>query len=158
MKKLLVLLLVFINLFLCSCSKESKFGVQQFVERMNNTFETDYTTSEFLQSEKNDDNLLFLTQNNEMICLLLDDENDIKGISLLITAEGNIENSKKLYCQMCSIFTGNNYEAQYEIFNEADFLNEDIKFADGNSIITVGRYKYTIVSNSYAITFFCDKI
>jgi hypothetical protein len=156
MKKLLVLLLVFINLFLCSCSKESKFGVQQFVERMNNTFETDYTTSEFLQSEKNDDNLLFLTQNNEMICLLLDDENDIKGISLLITAEGNIENSKKLYCQMCSIFTGNNYEAQYEIFNEADFLNEDIKFADGNSIITVGRYKYTIVSNSYAITFFCD--
>jgi hypothetical protein len=91
-----------------------------------------------------------------MICLLLDDENDIKGISLLITAEGNIENSKKLYCQMCSIFTGNNYEAQYEIFNEADFLNEDIKFADGNSIITVGRYKYTIVSNSYAITFFCD--
>ena len=156
MKKLLVLLLVFINLFLCSCSKESKFGVQQFVERMNNTFETDYTTSEFMQSEKNDDNLLFLTRNNEMLCLLLDDENDIKEISLLITAECDIEESKKLYCQMCSIFTGNDYNAQYEIFNEADFLNKDIKFADGNSIITVGRYKYTIVSNSYAITFFCD--
>ena len=158
MKKLLVLLLVFISVFLCSCSKESKFGVQQFVERMNNTFETDYTTSEFMQSEKNDDNLLFLTRNNEMLCLLLDDENDIKGISLLITAECDIENSKKLYCQMCSIFTGNDYETQYEIFNEADFLNKDIKFADGNSIITVGRYKYTIVSNNYAITFFCDKI
>ncbi len=158
MKKLLAVLIVFITIFLCSCSKESKFGVQQFVERMNENYDTDYQTSEFLLSEKDDENFLFLTRKNNMITLLLDDDNNIKGISLLVTADENIENAKKTYCQMCSIFTGNDYNNQIKIFNDADFLSEEIKFADGNSIITVGRYKYTIVCNSYTITFFCDKI
>ena len=58
---------------------------------------------------------------------------------------------------MCSILTGNNYENQLKIFNDSEFFSDKIKFADGNSVITVGRYKYTIVSNDYAITFFCDK-
>ncbi len=158
MKKLLSVLMIFITLFLCSCSKESKFGVQQFVERINETYMTDYTTSEFMLSEKNGDNFLFLTREYNIMTLILDKENNIKGVSLLITADSNIENGKKLYCQMCSVFTGNDYENQLKIFNDSDFLNKDIKFADGNSVITVGRYKYTMVSNSYAITFFCDKI
>lgn len=158
MKKLLAVLIVFITIFLCSCSKESKFGVQQFVERMNENYDTDYQTSEFLLSEKDDENFLFLTRKNNMVTLLLDDDNNIKGISLLVTADENIENAKKTYCQMCSIFTGNDYNNQIKIFNDADFLSEEIKFADGNSIITVGRYKYTIVCNDYSITFFCDKI
>ena len=158
MKKLLAILMVFITLLLCSCSKESKFGVQQFVERMNEAFETDYSTNEFMLSEKNDENILFLTRESNMITLILDKDNNINGISLLITADGNIENSKKLYCQMCSILTGNNYENQLKIFNDSEFFSDKIKFADGNSVITVGRYKYTIVSNDYSITFFCDKI
>lgn len=158
MKKLLAILMVFITLLLCSCSKESKFGVQQFVERMNKAFETDYNTNEFMLSEKNDENILFLTRESNMITLMLDKDNNINGISLLITADGNIENSKKLYCQMCSILTGNNYENQLKIFSDSEFFSDKIKFADGNSVITVGRYKYTIVSNDYSITFFCDKI
>ena len=141
MKKLLAIFIVFITVFLCSCSKESKFGVQQFVERMNEAFATDYTTSEFMLSEKNDENFLFLTRESNMIALLLDNENNIKGISLLITADSNIENSKKLYCQMCSILTGNDFENQLKIFNESKFFSDSIKFADGNSVITVGRYK-----------------
>ncbi len=158
MKKLLAILMVFITLLLCSCSKESKFGVQQFVERMNKAFETDYNTNEFMLSEKNDENILFLTRESDMITLMLDKDNNINGISLLITADSNIENSKKLYCQMCSILTGNNYENQLKIFSDSEFFSDKIKFADGNSVITVGRYKYTIVSNDYSITFFCDKI
>ncbi len=158
MKKLLAILMVFITVFLCSCSKESKFGVQQFVERINENFDTDYMTSEFLLSKKNDGNFLFLTRESNMITLLLDEDNNIKGLSLLITAEGNIENAKIAYCQMCSIFTGKDYEEQMKIFDNCDFLAEDINFVDGNSIITVDRYKYTIVCNDYSITFFCDKI
>ncbi len=158
MKKLLAVLMTFITILLCSCSKESKFGVQQFVERMNENYETDYSTSEFILSKKDDDNFVFLTRENKMINLMLDEDNNIKGISLLITSDGDIAETKDIYCQMCSVFTSNAYDAQLKIFNDSDFLNEKIKFADGNSVITVGRYKYTIVSNSYAITFFCDKI
>mgnify|MGYP003289861219 CR=1 FL=1 len=158
LKKNFLCVLCFILLFVCGCSKESKFGVQQFVERMNDNFGTEYLTNEFMLSERNDDNFLFTTRENNMITLLLDENNNIKGLSLLITADDDIENAKALYCQMCSVITGNDYESQLKIFNDSQFFSEKIKFADSNSLITVGRYKYTIVSNDYAITFFCDKI
>ncbi len=158
MKKVLAFLMIIITVFLCGCSKESKFGVQQFTERMNEDFETDYATSEFMLSEKDNERFLFMTRENSMVGLMLDDDNNIKGISLLITADSNIEKSIVTYCQMCSVLTGNDYESQKKIFNESDFLSDNIKFADGNSLITVGRYKYTVVCNEYAITMFCEKI
>ena len=133
MKKLLAFFMVFIIIFLCSCSKESKFGVQQFVVRMNDNFGTDYLTKEFMLSERDDDNFLFMTRENNMITLLLDENNNINGLSLLITADGDIENAKSLYCQMCSVITGNDYESQLKIFNDSQFFSEEIKFADSNS-------------------------
>ena len=158
MKKLLVFSVTFIIIFMCGCSKESKFGVQQLVERMNTTFETDFRTEEFLLSKDDNGNSLFLTRNGKLILLSLDNDNNIKGISLLITADESIENSQELYCQLCSVFTGNDLEKQKGIFNEAEFFSDKIKFADSNSLITVGRYKYSIICNAYAITFFCDRI
>lgn len=158
MKKLLAILMVFITVLFSACSKESKFGIQQFTERMNKTFETDYKTSDFVLSKREDENVLFLSEENSLISVFIDNNNYIKGVSLLITADGDIENAKNTYCQMCSIFTGNDYESQMKIFSESDFFNEDIKFADGNSLITVGRYKYTVVCNDYSVTFFCERV
>lgn len=158
MKKLLAILMVFITVFFSACSKESKFGIQQFTERMNKTFETDYKTSDFVLSKREDENVLFLSEKNSLISVFIDNSNYIKGVSLLITTDGDIENAKNTYCQMCSIFTGNNYESQMKIFTESDFFNESIKFADGNSLITVGRYKYTVVCNDYSVTFFCERV
>ena len=157
MKKLLAILMIFITIFFSACSKESKFGIQQFVERMNKTYETDYKTSDFILIKREDDNVLFLSEENSLISVVIDSSNYIKEISLLITAD-DIEKAKITYCQMCSIFTGNDYEGQLKIFAESDFFNEDIKFADGNSLITVGRYKYTIICNDYSITFMCERI
>ena len=158
MRKLLAILMVFITVFFSACSKESKFGIQQFVERMNKTYKTEYQTSDFFLTKREDENILFLSEENSLISVFIDSNNYIKGVSLLITADGDIENGKDTYCQMCSIFTGNDYESQMKIFTESDFFNEDIKFADGNSLITVGRYKYTIVCNDYSITFFCNRV
>jgi len=158
MKKLLAILMVFITVLFSACSKESKFGIQQFTERMNKTFETDYKTSDFVLSKRENENVLFLSEENSLISVFIDNNNYIKGVSLLITADGDIENAKNTYCQMCSIFTGNDYESQMKIFSESDFFNEDIKFADGNSLITVGRYKYTVLCNDYSITFFCERV
>ncbi len=158
MKKLLAIIMIFIITFFSSCSKESKFGIQQFTERMNKTYGTDYKTSEFALSSRNNTNFLFLSKDNTMLSVFIDNDNNIKGISLLITADGDIENAKNTYCQMCSIFTGNDFESQMKIFTESDFFNEDIKFADGNSLITVGRYRYSVICNDYCITFFCDRV
>ena len=158
MKKLLAILMVFITVFFSACSKESKFGIQQFVERMNKTYKTEYQTSDFFLTKREDENILFLSEENSLISVFIDSNNYIKGVSLLITADGDIDKGKNTYCQMCSIFTGNDYESQMKIFTESEFFNEDIKFADGNSLITVGRYKYTIVCNDYSITFFCERV
>lgn len=158
MKKLLAFLLIFITIFFSSCSKEKTFGIQQFTERMNKNYNTNLQTSEFILGERDNETFLFLSKGSTLISLSLDSKNYIKSVSLLITADGNIENAKITYCQMCSIFTGNDYENQMEIFTESDFFNEGIKFADGNSLITVGRYKYTIVCNDYSITFMCNRI
>ncbi len=158
MKKLLAILMVFITVFFSACSKESKFGIQQFTERMNKTYKTEYKTSDFVLSKREDENVLFLSEENSLISVFIDSNNYIKGISLLITADGDIKNAKNTYCQMCSIFTGNDYDSQMKIFSESEFFNEDIKFADGNSLITVGRYRYSVISNDYSITFFCERV
>ena len=158
MRKLLAILMVFITVFFSACSKESKFGIQQFVGRMNKTYKTEYQTSDFLLTKREDENILFLSEKNSLISVFIDSNNYIKGVSLLITADGDIDKGKNTYCQMCSIFTGNDYESQMKIFTESEFFNENIKFADGNSLITVGRYKYTIVCNDYSITFFCNRV
>lgn len=157
MKKLLAIFLVVITVLLSSCSKESKFGIQQFTDRMNRTFETNLQTSEFLLNKNGDNNTLVLSKESSLISLFLDKDNNIKGISILVTADGDIGSTKTAFCQMCSVFTGNDFNHQMSIFDESDFFN-DIKFADGNSVITVGRYKYTIVSNDYSVTFFCDRV
>ncbi len=158
MKKVLAIFMVIITLSLCSCSKESKFGIQQFVERMNESFETDYTTNEFMLSEMDDEQVLFMTRKSYMLSLTLDDDTNIRGISILITDEADVQNAIITYVQLCSVLTGNDYESQLKIFDETSFLSDNIKFADGNSLITVGRYKYTVVCNEYAITLFCEKI
>lgn len=158
MKKLLAFLMVFITIFFSACSKEGKFGIQQFTERMNKTYETDYKTKDFALSTRNNTNFLFYTEKDTMLSLFLDNDNNIKGISLLVTADGNIENAINTYCQMCSIFTGKDYESQVEIFTESEFFDDKIKFADGNSLITVGRYRYSVICNNYSITFFCNRV
>jgi hypothetical protein len=158
MKKLLAFIMIFIIIFFSSCSKESKFGIQQFTERMNKAYGTEYKTSEFALSSRNDNNFLFLSKDNTMLSVFIDNDNNIKSISYLVTADGDIENAKITYCQMCSIFTGKDYESQMDIFTESDFLGEDIKFADGNSLITVGRYRYSVICNDYSITFFCNRM
>ena len=158
MKKLLAFLLIFITIFFSSCSKEKTFGIQQFTERMNKAYDTNLQTSEFVLGERDNETFLFSSKDSTLISLSLDSKNYIKSVSLLITADGDIEDAKITYCQMCSVFIGNDYENQMEIFTESDFFNESIKFADGNSLITVGRYKYTIVCNDYSITFMCNRI
>ncbi len=157
MKKLLAILLVVITIFLCSCSKELNFGIEQFVDRMNKTYETNLETGNFRLSQREDDNFLFYSDNASMMSLVLDKKNNIKSISLLITADHNIEDAKNTFCKMCSIFTGQDFKSQMKTIKESELFN-DIKFADGNSTITVGRYKYSVICNNYCITFFCEKV
>lgn len=158
-KKILLITISVFLILLCGCSKESKFGLEQFVSRMNSQFDYSLDTADFiLWVDENENNNLFCELGSSLITLSLDNNNDIKGISLLSVDSQDIPNTINFFCNMCCVFTGNDYDTQKSIFDNCQINTDTIKYADSNNVITVGKYKYTIVCNEYSITLFCDKI
>ena len=158
-KKIFAAIISFMLVFFCGCSKESKFGIEQFVGRMNSQFEYDLNTGDFvLGIDEKENNNLFYESDNYLIGLSLDNDNNIKGISVLFTDFQNTAEYVSLFSKMCSIFTGNDFESQNSILKNCNITADKIEFADNNRIITVGKYKYTVVCNRYSVTLFCDRI
>lgn len=146
-------------IFFCGCSKESKFGIEQFTDRMNTQFEYGLNTADFiLNVDENENNNLLCEIDSSLIVLSLDTNNDIKGISLLLTDSKSIDNALDFFCKMCCVFTGNDFETQKSILESCQINTNTIKFADSNKIVTVGKYKYTVVCNEYSVTLFCDRV
>lgn len=126
---------------------------------MNEQFDTDYKTSDFLLvTDENEQNLLFYKTENSLMTLSLDTNNTIKGVSLLFTESMDIKDGLNTFCKMCCIFTGEDSEKQQTTLANCGISEDYIKFTDSNTVITVGRYKYTVVCNNYGITLFCDKV
>ena len=159
MKKLLALFIVFIIIFFNSCSKEEKFGVEQFVDRINKNYNTEYSTSDFLLGKnQREENCLFYEQENSMIVLILNNENLITGTGLLITDDSNIQEYINDFCRISSTITNSDYTKQSEILEQCGINTGNIKKTDSNWIITVGKYKYSVVYNNYSITLFCERV
>ena len=158
MKKLLALFIVFIIIFFNSCSKEEKFGVEQFVDRINKNYNSEYSTSDFLLGKnQREENCLFYEQENSMIVLILNNENLITGTGLLITDDSNIQEYINDFCRISSTITNSDYTKQSEILEQCGINTDNIKKTDSNWIITVGKYKYSVVCNNYSITLFCER-
>ena len=158
-KKMLLIVISISLSLLCGCSKESKFGLEQFTSRMNTQFDYSLNTADFiLHIDENENNNLFCEIESSLITLSLDNNNDIKGISLLSTDSQDIANTLNFFCDMCCVFTGNDYDTQKSIFENCQINADTIKYADSNNVITVGKYKYTVVCNEYSVTLFCDRV
>ena len=158
-KKMLLISISILLILLWGCSKESKFGLEQFTSRMNTQFDYCLNTADFiLHIDENENNNLFCEIESLLITLSLDNNNDIKGISLLSTDSQDIANTLNFFCDMCCVFTNNNYDSQQSIFDSCQINTNIIKYADSNNVITVGKYKYTVVCNEYSVTLFCDRV
>ncbi|MBO5334321.1 MAG: hypothetical protein J6B37_09460 [Clostridia bacterium] len=159
MKKLLAFFTVFIIIFFNGCSKEEKFGLEQFVDRINKNYNMEYSTSDFLLGKnQREENCLFYEQGNSMIVLILNSENLITGTGLLITDDNDIQEYINQFCRISSIITNSDYTKQSEIFEQCGINVNNIKKTDSNWIITVGKYKYSVVCNNYSITLFCERV
>ncbi|MCH5191139.1 MAG: hypothetical protein J1F23_03150 [Oscillospiraceae bacterium] len=157
-KKVVALIFALSFIFLCACSQESKFGIEQFVDRMNKSFETDFLTSEFLLGSSEDGSeWLFSERGNSLITLFLDTNSNIKGASVLVTDNGDINSLINTYLQLCCVLTGSSVEEQSAVLQNCGITADKIKFADSNIIITVGKYKYVAVGNTYSITLICER-
>lgn len=159
MKKLLAISFIFIIIFFNGCSKEEKFGVEQFVTRMNKEYNTEYKTADFLLGKNQDENnCLFYEDGNSLLSLRLNNNNQIVGIGLLSLPEKNYTQVIDYFCKFCSVFTGFDYDSQMKILNECEITTEKIKLTDSNMVITVGKYKYSVICNNYSVTLFCDRV
>ena len=156
-KKLTALICVL--LCLCGCSQEEKFGLEQFVSRMNEQYNTTYKTADFmLGTDAENKKYLFCDSSEGLISLSLDSNNDIIGVSLLINESIDINKGINTFLNICCIFKGNDEKSEKKIFTDCNITDHTIKYADNNTVITVGKYKYTVVCNEYSITFFCDRV
>ncbi len=148
-----------ILLCLCGCSQEEKFGLEQFVSRMNEQYNTTYKTADFmLGTDAKNQKYLFCDGNDGLVSLSLDSNNDIIGVSLLINESIDINKGINTFLSICCIFKGNDNENEKKIFTDCNITAHTIKYADSNMVITVGKYKYTVVCNEYSVTFFCDRV
>ncbi|MBQ3524323.1 MAG: hypothetical protein IJA43_07720 [Clostridia bacterium] len=151
--------LICILLCLCGCSQEEKFGLEQFVSRMNEQYNTTYKTSDFmLGTNAENKKYLFCDSSEGLISLSLDSNNDIIGVSLLINESIDINKGINTFLNICCIFKGNDEKSEKKIFTDCNITDHTIKYADNNTVITVGKYKYTVVCNDYSVTFFCDRV
>ena len=92
-----------------------------------------------------------------MIVLILNNENLITGTGLLITDDSNIQEYINDFCRISSTITNSDYTKQSEILEQCGINTDNIKKTDSNWIITVGKYKYSVVCNNYSITLFCER-
>lgn len=158
-KKFLLICICTVFIFLCGCSQESKFGVQQFVERMNTQYGTDFATADFiLGTDETGRNYLFCEKDKMLISLSIDANNTICGAGLVLTESMDINAGLNTFLQICCILTGEDEESQRATFKNCGITEEKIKYADSNFVITVGKFKYSVICNDYGVTLFCDRV
>ena len=159
LKKFMLSFICLTLIMLCGCSQESKFGVQQFVERMNTLYETDFTTDEFILGTDNEGkNYLFCDRNGILMSLSIDTNNTICGVGLTITESMDINIGLDTFLQISGVFTGKTEDEQKSILTDCGITADKIKYADSNFVITVGKYKYSVICNDYSVTLFCDRV
>lgn len=126
---------------------------------MNEQYETTYKTADFmLGTDENGKKYLFCDNSYGLTSLSLDSDNRIIGVGLLINESMDINDGINTFCNICCIFTDNDESTQQEILAQCRITVDTIKYADNNTVITVGKYKYTVVCNEYSVTFFCDRV
>ena len=159
MKRCFLILLAIFSVFLQSCTVQEKMGVEQFVAEMNKQFESGIKTSDFQSGyDENDNCYLFSETEHSLTTLFLNENNQITSVSVLIIPNNDITSYINHFVRLTSVFTHTQYELQLQTLNNNGIHADKIKFADGNTSVTIGKYKYTVISNAYSITLFCDRI
>lgn len=159
LKKCSAIVILLISIFFTGCSVQEKTDIEQFTLELNEIYDTEISTSDFLLGQDADNSCyLFRETENSLTALSLDGENFISGLSLLFLPEADTEEQVDYFIKICSIFTKSDYNSQKSILNSIGINSDNIKFADSNFSTTIGKYKYSIICNDYSVTLFCDRV
>ncbi len=161
MRKIIsVLLAITLVFMLTSCSRESKFGVGEFCDRIRADYEIEVNESSVYLDKHDGKNRIYCTCNSFLLVLYLGVNDNISGVAMMIQndqkdkLESFLDSYKKCVC----VFTGMNFEDTTKIFSDLKISADKINFADNSSVCTVGKYKYSIITNEMTITLFCERV
>lgn len=161
MKRKISLFLVFTLLFLLvGCSREAKFGVGEFFDRMEKDFETEINESDITLEKDDGKDRIYCTLDEYLLVLYLRNGQNISGVCMMIPKEKENELTVFIndFSKCVSILTSCPYEEVRKTMKDINISADKIKFADGNSINTVGKYKYSVIENEVSVTLFCERV
>ena len=159
MKKLIILTLIIIIFIFGGCGKSSKIGLYEFNNQLNKISKTNFLAENYMMTQ-NKDGEKFLSLNiiDGIISLFPQNDKTIKGVSLLFTNKSECENNIKLFRNLCCVLTGNDENTMDNILNDCEINSDTIDFSNKNFVMTIENYKYTVVSNEYSVTLFCERV
>lgn len=159
LKKFAVFFIISLTLLLTACSKEEKFGIDEFAARMNGISEQKLSVSDFMLGEKGEsERYFFCEQDGLFISLTPDSGNKIKAFAVSAEKGYDINALLSVYLNGCRVLTGAGESEQGAALKNCGIDAEKIKYADSTSVSTVGKFKYTAVCSDYAVTLFCERV
>lgn len=161
MKKIISAFLLFSLIFLFgSCSRDMKIGIGEFSDRIYNDYKLTVDQNSFSLENENGKNKVYCKISSSLFVFYLTDNGNICGIAALLPK--NRENDLKLFLsdfkKCSSVFTLYTLEETEKIFSDCGISEDKIKFTDGNKLYTVGKFKYSVVTNELSVTLFCERV
>ncbi len=133
--------------------------MQEFTKRMSEDFAFELGTEDFLLAEhENGEEYLVCEKDETLVCLTLNTDQKIKGVGLVLTEGCDIATGIEAFAYACAVFTGTNIAEQRSTLSNCGITAEGIKYADSSLIITIGKYKYSVVCSEFGICLFCDRV
>ena len=160
MQKRISILLVFAFLFsMCGCSRETKMGIGEYFDRIHTDYGITIDEKSLLLEKGSDSNTAYCNLNSFLLVFYLGSTNNITGIAGMISKdkENNLSSFFDDFQKCVSVFTMSDKSSVEKTFKECKFTADSIKFTDGNSIFTVGKFKYSIITSEQSITVFCER-
>lgn len=161
MRKKISLLLIFITLIiLCGCSREAKMGIGEFSDRINKDYGLILREESMLLEKNEESNTVYCKIDSFLFIFYLGSNNNISAVSAMLSKENESELTEFLddFEKCVSVFTLNSKDSVEQIFTDCKITADNIKFTDGNQLNTVGKFKYSVITNEFSVTLFCERV
>ncbi|MCH5171057.1 MAG: hypothetical protein J1F24_07205 [Oscillospiraceae bacterium] len=161
MRKKISLFLIFVTLIvLCGCSREAKMGIGEFSDRINKDYGLILQEESMLLEKNEESNTVYCKIDSFLFVFYLGSNNNISGVSAMLPKENESELAEFLddYEKCVSVFTLNSKDSVEQTFQNCKITVDNIKFTDGNQLNTVGKFKYSVITNEFSVTIFCERV
>lgn len=159
-KKISFILVITLIILMCGCSRETKMGIGEYSDRIQKDYGLILDENSIMLEKNGEENTVYCNINSVLFAFYLGGSNRIYRVAGILPKENeeNLSEFLDTYEKCVSVFTMNSDEAVKNTFADCKITADSIKFTDGNKLYTVGKFKYSIVTNEFSVTLFCERV